>query len=298
MAVVLLWAYWPTLAVMAEKWSVDPQYSHGFLVPAFAAYLLWHRRHLLPNSTPAPNRLGLVLIALGMALHLVGAYFYMDPVDMVSLLVVLAGFCVCWGGRQALRWAWPSIGFLVFMLPLPFSLEVALSHPLQRVATLCSTYTLQTLGFAAVSQGNVIVLGDARIGVIEACNGLGMLVTFFAMTTATIFIVRRSVVETVLIVLSAIPIALIANVVRISATGVLHDVAGREVADAVFHDLAGWLMMPLALGLLWLELRLLSLLLLEPEREELPVISLGLSKNGRNAHSKPAAERVGAARIA
>src|SRR5205085_9966266 len=104
-----------------------------------------------------------------------------------------------------------------------------------------------------------------------ACNGLGMLMTFVAMTVGTVLVVRRPVVETVLIVLSAIPIALVANVTRITVTGILHVEVGGEIADYVFHDLAGWFMMPLALGLVWAELRLLGLLLLEPETEELPV---------------------------
>src|SRR5438552_2908013 len=113
---VLLWAYWPTLFAMADKWSTDPQYSHGFLVPAFAGYLLWHRRRLLPSPLAASSRWGMVLILFGIGLHLAGAYFFFDTLSMLSLLPMLAGICVCVGGRPALRWAWPSIAFLVFML--------------------------------------------------------------------------------------------------------------------------------------------------------------------------------------
>lgn len=278
--VALLWAYWSTLAAMAEKWSTDPQYSHGFLVPVFAAFMLWHRRRLLPQQWPQPNRWGLALIALGIALHLAGAYVYFDALSMVSLLPLLAGLCLCIGGRPGLRWAGPSVCFLVFMLPLPYRLEVSLSHPLQRLATVCSTYTLQTIGFAAVSEGNVLILDDVQFGVVEACNGLGMLVTFFAMTTATVLVVRRPPVETLLIVFSAIPIALIANVIRITSTAVLHVEVGSAVAGVVFHDLAGWLMMPLALGLLWLEIRLLALVLVEPEPDGLPVLGLRVPARG------------------
>jgi exosortase len=272
----LLWAFWSTLAVMADKWSTDPQYSHGFLVPAFAAFMLWHRRRMLPESLPQPNRWGLALIGFGIALHLAGAYVYFDALSMVALLPVLAGLCLCYCGWPGLRWAWPSVCFLVFMLPLPHRVEVSLSHPLQRLATYISTYTLQTVGFAAVSEGNVIILDNARFGVVEACNGLGMLVTFFAMTTATVLVVRRPPVETSLIFVSAIPIALIANVIRITATAVFTVEIGSEVAGVRFHDLAGWLMMPLALGLLWVEMRMLALILLEPEPDAVPVLGLGV----------------------
>ncbi|HYT88285.1 MAG TPA: archaeosortase/exosortase family protein, partial [Gemmataceae bacterium] len=116
---ILLWAYWPTLCDMAEKWSTDAQYSHGFLVPLFAGFLLWYRRGQFPTQDPRPSAWGVVLIGVGLGLHLFGAYIYIDWLDMVSLLPLLAGLCLCYGGRPVLRWALPSIGFLAFMLPLP-----------------------------------------------------------------------------------------------------------------------------------------------------------------------------------
>src|SRR5262245_39858508 len=111
----LVWAYWPTFVAMTEKWSNDAQYSHGFLVPGFAAYLLWHRRNLLPESLPSTNVSGLILIAIGFGMHLVGAYLYVDAVGMASLLPVLTGLCISYGGWPMLRWALPSIAFLAFM---------------------------------------------------------------------------------------------------------------------------------------------------------------------------------------
>jgi exosortase len=261
---ILLWSYWPTLAVMADKWQTDPQYSHGYLVPAFAATLLWLRRSRIKEVRLVPSPTGLALIALGIALHLAGGRYYLDSLDMISLLPVLAGLCLCLGGRPALAWAWPSIAFLAFMLPLPHRVETALSHPLRRLATYASTYTLQTLGFAAVADGNTIHLGEPPpLSVEEACSGLGMLVTFFAVTTAVVLVIRRRPLDRILLLLSTVPIALVANVIRITMAGILHATLGIED----FHDslAAGLLTMSLAVGLLWLEIWLLSRLLLEPE---------------------------------
>jgi exosortase len=155
------------------------------------------------------------------------------------------------------------------MLPLPYFLEVSLAHRLQRLATLASTYGLQTLGLAAIAEGNVIIMSEARIGVVEACSGLGMLVTFFAEATAVAMLIRRSILEKLLIVASAVPIALTVNVIRIMVTGIVAETAGESAADRV-HDLAGWFLMPtLALALLWLELAILSRLLIDaPHRQE------------------------------
>jgi exosortase len=110
----------------------------------------------------------------------------------------------------------------------------------------------------AFSEGNILRLDEIRIGVVEACSGLSMLMLFFALSTALTLIIHRSRVEKGLMLLSAIPIALIANITRITVTAILHKTVGSAVADLVFHDLAGWLMIVLALGLLGIELRVLS----------------------------------------
>jgi exosortase len=261
----LLWAYWPTLGRMAHAWSTDPRYSHGYLVPLFAGYLLWIRRDRLATVPARPSWGGLALVAAGGVLHWVGAYVYVDWIDAVSLLPCLAGFCVLLRGWGSLRWAAPAIAFLAFMVPLPYRLEIALSLPLQRLATFASTYALQTLGLPALAEGNIIILNDVEIGVVEACNGLGMLLIFFAIATGLTLVIRRPPLDRFLIVLSAVPVALIANVARITVTGVMHETVGSRAANVVFHDLAGWLMMPLALGLLWGEIWLLSRLLAAPD---------------------------------
>jgi exosortase len=199
------------------------------------------------------------------------------------------------GGWKAFAWAWPAIGFLFFMIPLPFSLENALANPLRRVATSCSTYFLQTLGFPAFAEGNVIRLNEVRIGVVEACNGLSMLMVFFALATAVALVIQRPLADRLTLVVSAVPIALIANVLRITITGILHKTTSSAVADTFFHDFAGWLMMPLALGLLWLELKYLELLLpVGPPQLaiELPLAGAGVDTSTREtpadrAHQSP-----------
>src|SRR5262249_49976835 len=97
--------------------------------------------------------------------------------------------------------------------------EVAMAHPLQHFATLASTYLLQTAGIPALAEGNIVVLSESRIGVVEACNGLGMLVLFFAVSTALAFVIKRHLWERFVILVSAVPVALAANVARITVTG-------------------------------------------------------------------------------
>jgi exosortase len=263
----LMWALWPSMAAMADRWASDPRYAHGYFVPMFAAALLWMRRERLSQGgAPRPSTWGLVPVAIGAALQVAGGYLGVEWLDGVSLLPYLAGLALLIGGRRALAWSWPSIAFLVFMVPLPWRIETALGGPLQTIATLISTYSLQTLGLMAFSEGNVIQLNEGQIGVVEACNGLSMLITFIALSTAAALVVRRPLLDRLVLVASAIPVALLANIFRICLTGVLQETVGGHASSTFYHDLAGWVMMPLALALYWLEIAVLARLLLTEQR--------------------------------
>jgi exosortase len=269
-----VWAYWTTLVELAQRWAADPQYSHGYLVPVFAGVLLWLRRDRLAAAEPTPSGWGLPILAAGVAMRLLGTYYHYIWVEQISLVPCLAGAFLLLGGWTAWRWAWPAVAFLFYMVPLPYRLAIALSEPLQRLATIASTFALQTCGLPAIAEGNVILLNEVEIGIVEACSGLRMLVIFFALTTAVALVTRRPLWEKVLMVASAVPIALLSNLIRITATGILHETVGSEIANAVFHDLAGWLMMPLALGMLWVEFTLLSRLLIDAGPTAAPRLDL------------------------
>lgn len=293
LAAVLLWSYASAIVVLVERWWNDPDYLHGFLVPVFAAYLLWHRRGLMPRGVGQGSRWGLGLILVAAMMRLAAAYYYYALLDSLSLIPCLAGLALLIGGWRGIRWAWPSIVILVFMVPLPGFVANLLSHPLQRIGTITSTYLLQTLGIPAVAQGNVIVLTDVQLGVVEACNGLRMMVLFLAVCVGTAFVVDRPPLDRLILLLSAAPIALAANVFRITLTGILHETVSHRVADALFHDFAGWLMMPTAVLLLWAEVALLSRLLLPapaagPLLLKTPASSPGgRTKRGRERSRRP-----------
>src|SRR5262245_35443119 len=188
---LLAWAYWATFLDLAHRWSSDPQYSHGYLVPAFALFLLWHRRRYLSDVSFTLSGWGVALLAVATLVRLAGAFVFLPWLDAASLVICLAAGVVLVGGPRSLRWAWPALAFLLFMLPLPYRFQTALALPLQRVATQASTFLLQTAGLPALAEGNVILLKDTQVGVVEACNGLSMLVTFFALATAVTILLSR-----------------------------------------------------------------------------------------------------------
>jgi exosortase len=257
---------------MVKRWESDPQYSHGFLVPAFSAYLLWSRKKMLTGPVYGSWH-GLSLMVAAVALRALGVIVYIGWFEALSLLICFTGVVVAVAGWKGLRWAWPAVAFLGFMVPLPYAIQTTLSGSLQRIATRISTYLLVASGVPAVADGNVILLSnDTQVGVVEACSGLGMLVTFFALSTAVAVLLRAEPVwARVAVVASAIPVAVTTNVIRITVTGMLYDASQDAWARWVFHDVAGWLMMPLALSMFFLLLWLLRRIV-APVRVELGTV--------------------------
>ena len=259
-AVLLGWAFLPTLHWMFDKWSTDPSYSHGFLVPLFSLYLLWRARasagEWFGRSWPIVG--GLILaVAVGVRFLAGGLLFH--QLDAVCLLASLIALAVAVGGYSFLRVAAPAVGFLVFMIPLPYELEQNVGGPLKMAATKASTFLLQTLGYPAIAEGNVILIDDVRLGVVDACSGLKMLVTFSAFAVGAVLLLPRTRFEKLMILLGIVPIAVVTNVLRVAATGVAHTMIHDDKATIEFlHDLFGWLMMPLGLGLLGLQLWVLG----------------------------------------
>jgi exosortase len=256
----LLWAYRPTLAAIAQRWSEDNQYSHGYVVPVFAAVVLWVRRRDFPAGALRPTAWGLAFLAAAAAVRLTGAYYYLDGLDAFSLVVAVVGVGLLAAGWPLWRWGWPAVVFLLLMVPLPYQADVLVTGPLLGVAVRTSTYALQTLGLPAYAEGNVILIDDLTIGVLEACSGLGMLRTFVAISAAVALAIDRPLRDRAVVLASAVPVGILMNCLRITVTALLYRTVGGEAAQTFFHDLAGWFMMPLAFGVLWLELRLMTAL--------------------------------------
>jgi exosortase len=287
LAAAFFWAYWPTLAALADTWNREPDYSHGYFVPLLAIWFLWARRDRFPGTKKrgipicadkcGPSSFsdasvgwddvvcGLGLIAVSMAIRVLGAHYYLDALDGWSILPWVGGAALLLGGRKIFWWCLPSIAFLWFMVPLPYRVERWMSLPLQGAATKLSCWTLQALGQPALAEGHMIFLGDNRLEVEQACSGLRIFVGIVALAFAFAILTRRQWWEKALLLLSAIPIALVANASRIVATGLLYQYASGETARKFSHDAAGWVMIVMAAGLFGLVLLYLSRLVEEVE---------------------------------
>jgi exosortase len=279
LTVLLIYSYWPGLLNAQASWS-NPQYSHGWIVPIFSTLLLfWWRRPVDPVTVSA-RLAGLALLVASFALRLLAARYRIVTIDMYTFVPALLGIFLLAGGWSMFRWAWAPLAFLIFMYPLPDEATRYLLGPLQTLATIVSTFALQTIGIDAFREGNQIVVGEMHLGVVDACSGLRMLTIFVALSVALVLLGDREWWENLVVLASAIPIALIVNSIRITVTGLLYQVASSEVAEMVFHDLAGWVMMPMALGMLFLEQQILSHLFVTEDLAPAPLAPRGAVAGG------------------
>lgn len=257
LSVLLLIGFGNTLWVLSDYWS-DPQYSHGYLVPV--GTLIWFYLKWEPiGEVPAAERwLGMGLLTFGLGVWLFASYLGVPYVEMISFLPCIIGVFLMVGGLKIMRWAGPGLGMLIFMYPLPGFMTRALLVPLNKFATLASTFCIQTLGIAAYRTGNTIHLLGQPLNVVDACSGLRMATIFLWLSFAVALLIERPLWMKAVIVVSALPIAIVSNMIRIVITAILYSFGIGHTAQAVFHDLFGYLMPIIGLGILFLELQVLD----------------------------------------
>ncbi|QDV42310.1 Transmembrane exosortase [Stieleria neptunia] len=258
MAVVgsaLLWTYGNDLGRLAGRWWGNQDYIHGFLVIPFSLFLAWRRRAMVAGGPLKGNAVvGTALMVVAVMMRCLSAYMTDPLLGPLSIPVCISGIVFLVGGKSLFAWLWPSIAILPFMIPIPDFMASWGNLALQRVATIASTFLLQTLGVPAAAFGNVIVLTNTELGVEEACSGLRSTVLFLAVSVGAAMLLDE-VPERVAAILIAIPAAVLSNIIRIVATGLLYQYSSHELAEAVFHDFFGLLMLPLAAGMTLIAIR-------------------------------------------
>jgi exosortase len=259
----LVWTYSATLGPLIHDWRVDDNYSVGGLVPLAAAYILWTDRKRLAAVLVKPSYWGLPIIAAAQLLRAAGLMFVFESAERYSLVLTAGGLVVLVAGWRAFRavfWVWL---FLFLMVPLPGRLHNAIAGPLQSLATEGAVAGLQILGIQVARQGHVMLLNDrVPVAVAEACSGLRMLTAFVVVSAVLALLIRRPAWHKAVLVASSIPIAVVANLIRLIVTAVLF-LWTRDFAERFFHDFAGLTMMPLALVIMAGELWLMSHLVVE-----------------------------------
>jgi len=237
---------------LADLW-IDPNYSHGLLVPFVSAWLVYERRQDLGKLVPRPAASAMLVMLAGLLLLAMGLLAAELFTTRVSLLVLLTGLIAFNLGYRYVRALALPLGFLLFMVPLPTLVLNAISLPLQFVASHLAVTVLQELGIPALREGNVIMLPHTSLEVVEACSGLHSLVSLGAVAVLLAALALRGTLPRCLLVASSILIAILTNGARVAGTGILSYHFGAAAAEGFFHEFSGWVVFVAALCLLGVE---------------------------------------------
>lgn len=236
---------------MAGQWWKEEDYNHGFIVPIFSAYLIWQERDRLRRVLIGQSAGGLWVMALGLLLFGVGTLGAELFLQRLSFIIVLAGLVSVMLGPAFLRGLAFPIAFLLFMVPIPALLRNTIAFPLQLFAAQTATMCLSGAGIPVLREGNVIVLAQTTLEVADACSGIRSLQALVALSTVYAYLTQHAWWKRLALVLASLPIAIGANVFRVSGTGFLAHFFGLEMAQGFYHSLAGYLMFGVAfVGLL------------------------------------------------
>lgn len=286
MAAALAFTYGTVLTKLGHDWWTDENYSHGLLIPFIIGFIAWSQRTRLQAATERPATLwGLaaVLFALvALWAGTAGAELYLQR---TSLVLVLAGTALYFWGFKVLRLLLVPLFLLLLAIPIPAIIFNKIAFPLQLFASRCAVWAMTVVDIPVLRQGNVIELmplgarETKKLEVVEACSGIRSLMTLVTLAVIFAYFTHprgdsnnkpqnpSSVNQTrtgifarlknygfwrsAIIFLSAVPIAIFTNAVRVSGTGILARYYGTKVADGFFHTFSGWVVYVVASLLLF-----------------------------------------------
>ena len=254
----LAFLYGSVLPGFVRAWTND-DYSHGFLVAPLCAYLVWQRRHRLAalEVNPSPAGLGVVLVSLLVFVTgELGAEMFLARVSFIGVVTGSVMFVL--GTAQARALALP-LGLAFLAIPLPALVFNRVAFPLQLMASRVAEVTLTAFGIPVLREGNLIFLASATLEVADACSGIRSLMSLMTFAVVYGYFTETSIVRRVLLAIAMVPIAIVANAVRVAGTGFMAHVAGEAAADGFFHLFAGWLVFMAAVMMLFLLQRLMRL---------------------------------------
>jgi len=247
---LLVGMYYTIIPDMVRVWYHDENYSHGFLVPIISGYFLWQRWPDLKNRLVQPDWLGLVVIVWGI-LQLLAAWLSTEYFTMrSSLIVLLIGMTLFWFGREVLKGMALPLGYLIFMVPIPYIIYDMAAFPLKLFVTRVSVAFMKTVGVVVMREGNIIMFPATTLEVADACSGIRSLISLLAIAVAYVFLMKMSNVRRWIVIISAVPIAVATNALRVIVTGILAQWWGAKAAEGFFHEFAGMAVFVLAMVML------------------------------------------------
>ena len=255
---VSLAAFSQALLELVNRWNNQEEYSHGFLIPVVTLFLLWSRRDALRASIGQPSILGPALIALALAMHIVGELSAIWILSQVGFVLSLMGIVLAIGGYSLLRVCFIPIAYLLFAIPLPYFIDAVLTLKLQLISSQLGVLFISLFQIPVFLDGNIIDMGTYKLQVVEACSGLRYLYPLLSLSFLAAYLFNGPLWQRIVIFLSSIPIAIGMNGFRIGVVGFLVDRWGPRMAEGALHFFEGWVIFLACSILLAAEMYLLA----------------------------------------
>lgn len=261
---LLLAAYIPTFIWMWDRWMAkESYYGHGILIPLVSLYFVWQRRELLRKAKVSSQMKGLFIVALGLFVHIICALLKVYFLSGFSFIFVLYGLVLFFFGKEVASHLIFPIFFLLAMIPLPLVLIGNLTVKLKLFAAQCATFLLNRIGFTSIQDGNIIRMPNSFVTVGAPCSGLRSLIALLTLGLIFAYAMRVSYIKKGLFLLSAVPIAILANILRIMMLAIVNDLYGEKAVSGFFHDFSGFLVFAFAFAGLFIVNKML-----EPKKDE------------------------------
>jgi exosortase len=246
---ILVACYMPVLQRLIHQWNYDPDMGHGFFVPVIAAFIVWQRRNELAAIKPQPNLWGLLVIAWGAIQLLIATLGAELFTARMSFVITIIGVVWTLGGTLMLKKLAFPLFLLFFMLPIPSVIYSAATFKLQILASQLADNALTVLSIPVLREGNVLELPNQKLSVVEACSGIRSLLSLTFLSLVYGYFFERKTWIRVVLFISTIPIAIVANASRVTMTGIMTQVKA-DLAEGFFHQAEGWVIFMVALAIL------------------------------------------------
>jgi exosortase len=244
---VLILLYASVLKLLVYQWYIDPDYSHGFLVPVLSAFLIWQRRDTLRLIPRQPSPWGMVIVAGSMGLLFLGSLGAELSMARLSMLGTICGLIVYFAGSKFLRAMAFPLAFLLFAIPIPVVVYNSIVFPLQFIASRFAVRSLEIINlFPVMREGNVLVLPQMRLEVVEACSGIRSLMSLLALAAGYGYLVERSIPVRCFMIIAMVPLAIISNGTRVMITAIMANYLGPKAAEGFMHEFSGWVIFVVA----------------------------------------------------
>ena len=232
-------AYAPQVPPMAWEWFEFPSLSHGFAVPAIAAYLIWVRRERAAVAPFGSSTLGLLILLLALGLLVGGTLAGESFVARLALVPGLIGATLYLAGPAVLGVLWPGLTYPIFMVPMPWTTLKAAMYQSRLFDAAATAHALKWLGIPVLRDGVFLHLPAMTLEVADACSSIPAVAALVALGAAYAQVGHRPLWQRIVLTLAAAPLGIASNIVRIIVTALGVHYFGRIAVDNIVHQAAG-----------------------------------------------------------